>query len=178
MYRILSLLLVFLLVGMAGVAEGQSATDREAKIINAASAAPPAISAQATIKDWDGTVLRRGNNGWTCYPAMPNARSDNPMCLDEQWVDWLEAFMNGEEPNITDVGLGYMLRGGEPNSNLDPSAEGPTSDNQWMDEVKPHVMMLFPDHSMYDNIPVDHKHGGPWVMFPNTPYVHIMMPVD
>lgn len=168
----------FLIVITAVDIYSQSASNAEAKIESAVSAAPATITNNATVKDWDGNVLREGSNGWTCYPEMPNARAENPMCLDKQWINWLEAYMNQSEPDITEIGMGYMLIGGEPNSNLDPFATGPTADNQWMDEVKPHVMMLFPDEQMYDGISTDPENGGPWVMFPETPFVHVMMPVD
>lgn len=39
-------------------------------------------------------------------------------------------------------------------------------------------MMLFPDEQMYEGISTDPDNGGPWVMFPETPYVHVMMPVE
>lgn len=177
MYRFI-LVLTGLMVCASTVVFAQSISEKEAKIISAMNAAPASISNYATIKDWDGTVLREGSNGWTCYPEMPNARAENPMCLDEQWINWLEAYMNQNEPNITDVGIGYMLVGGEPNSNIDPFADGPTGDNQWMEEVKPHVMLIYPDSRMYESLPTDPNNGGPWVMWPNTDYAHVMIPVE
>lgn len=177
MFRLISTILLILLVTMYTDVYGQSASDKQAKIQSASDAAHDAIIEKATIKDWDGTVLREGTNKWTCYPDMPNLPEQNPMCLDDQWIEWMEAYLNQEEPNITQVGLGYMLRGGSPASNIDPFAEGPTADNQWMNEVKPHLMILFPDADMYEGISTDPENGGPWVMFPETPYAHIMMPV-
>lgn len=132
-YCLLSLFSTLLILITIVDASAQSASSVQAKIESAVSSAPAPVTNNATIKDWDGTVLREGNNGWTCYPEMPNARAENPMCLDRQWINWLEAYMNQSEPDITDIGMGYMLVGGEPNSNLDPFAKGPTADNQWMD---------------------------------------------
>lgn len=175
---LLSLFSIILILITTVDLQAQSTSDAQAKIESAVSAAPASVSNNATIKDWEGTVLQEGSNEWTCYPEMPNAKASNPMCLDEQWINWLEAYMNQSEPDITDIGMGYMLVGGEPNSNLDPFASGPTADNQWMDEVKPHVMMLFPDEQMYKGISTDPDNGGSWVMFPETPYVHVMMPVE
>src|SRR5690349_12837177 len=48
----------------------------QAKVKDAMSAAPAAISKNATIMDWDATdpmknppkQLRAGTNGWVCYP--------------------------------------------------------------------------------------------------------------
>jgi hypothetical protein len=28
------------------------------------------------------------------------------------------------------------------------------------------------------NISTDHLNGGPWVMWPDTPYAHIMVPLE
>lgn len=178
MFRIISLLFFGAFFTATSALQAQSVSDKQTQIKSAENAAPAAISGQATIMDWEGNILRQGTNDWTCYPTMPGAKAENPMCLDEQWVKWLEAYMNQQEPAISDVGMGYMLQGGEPNSNLDPFAEGPTPDNQWMDEIKPHLMILYPDQDMYEDIPVDPDNGGPWVMFPNTPYIHVMVPVE
>ncbi len=65
----------------------------EEKIDSALSAAPTSLSRDARVMDWDGKVLRQGNNGYTCLPDIP------------------------------------------------------------------------------DN-------GGPWIMWPDTPYAHLMIPID
>ena len=44
--------------------------------------------------------------------------------------------------------------------------------------LRGHLMMLLPDHSMLDAISDDPWNGGPWVMWGDTPYAHIMIPVD
>jgi hypothetical protein len=174
----MSITLILILIVSADTLKGQATSKGYSKMESAAKAAFPAITDNATIKDWDGTILREGSNKWTCYPDMPNLPEQNPMCLDEQWDAWMEAFLNQKEPNVTEVGLGYMMQGGSPASNLNPFDKEPSSDNQWMDEVKPHLMILLPDPSMYEGISTDPDNGGPWIMFPDTPYAHIMMPVE
>jgi hypothetical protein len=37
-------------------------------------------------------------------------------------------------------------------------------------------MMLVPDPSKLSDMPTDATNGGPWVMWRDTPYVHIMIP--
>ena len=74
------------------------------QIENAESAAPASIAAAATITDMEGNVLREGTNGWTCMPGL-----GDPMCLDEQWVAWIDAYVNKTEPNVTATGFGYMV---------------------------------------------------------------------
>ena len=56
----------------------------ETKIARALEAAPPSITDKATIIDTDGTVLRKGTNGWTCLPA--SAAGSHPMCNDAVWM--------------------------------------------------------------------------------------------
>jgi hypothetical protein len=58
------------------------ADDKAATIANAESAAPTAVTANATIKAADGTVLREGSNGYTCYPQQAII---GPMCNEAIW---------------------------------------------------------------------------------------------
>lgn len=157
-------------------AQGQSPTAVQAKIKSAVSAGPSSVSENATIKAHDGSILREGTNGWTCYPDMPDLEGQNPMCLDPAWVDWFNAYVNQDTPDVTRLGIGYMLQGGSPESNTDPYAEGPTPDNQWMETVPPHLMIILPNRELYEGLPTDPDNGGPWVMWPDTPYAHIMVP--
>ena len=48
----------------------QIATAAEDKIESAVSAAPDSLAKNATVVDWDGTVLRQGTNTWTCLPDI------------------------------------------------------------------------------------------------------------
>lgn len=139
----------------------------------AKSAGIPEIAAEATIRDASGNVLRDGTNEWTCM-AVPRA----PMCADPQWMSLVGALMSGnEEFNATSVGLAYMLRGDDGASNTEPFATEPTSDNEWV-VTGPHVMLVSPDPSTLAGIPTEPSGGGPYVMWPDTPYAHVMIPVE
>ena len=46
-----------------------------------------------------------------------------------------------------------------------------------MEDDVPHLMILVPDASALDGLPTSPDGGGPWVMWRNTPYVHIMAPM-
>lgn len=182
MRRLTPLFVCLLVVSVANV-YGQESSSKAAKIKNATSAAPPSISADATVLDWPAEeggnmpVLREGSNAWTCLPDMPD-KPGTSMCLDDQWMEWADAWMNKREPNITTVGFGYMLQdpeGGE--SNVDPFATGPTPDNEWIEDGVPHLMLLVPDDEDLEGLPRDPENGGPWVMWEDTPYVHIMAPM-
>ena len=39
-------------------------------------------------------------------------------------------------------------------------------------------MMLVPNSEDLEAISTDHLNGGPWVMWPDTPYAHIMIPLE
>jgi hypothetical protein len=164
----------------------QAAGDDQAKIANAESAAPPVVARAATIMDWphmeggEMRQLRAGTNGWTCFPSTPEstgAAGEDPMCLDEPWLAWADAWMNRTTPQIGRLGIGYMLQGDRGASNIDPYATGRTADNQWV-QTGPHVMIITPDPSDLDGLPTDPNGGGPYVMWKGTPYAHIMVPVQ
>ena len=48
------------------------------------------------------------------------------------WLDWLYAFVAGEEPTVTVPGLAYMLQGGSDASNTDPFATEPAAGEEWV----------------------------------------------
>ena len=161
----------------------QAYTDNEAKIRSAMSAAPNSIADIATIIDWPAeaggemSVLREGSRDWTCLPDMPATSGDYPMCLDQPWLLWADAWMNHKEFQATQTGFGYMLQGGTAESNIDPYADGPTEDNEWMTEGVPHLMIIVPDPEMLAGLPTTADSGGPWVMWRDTPFVHVMVPM-
>jgi hypothetical protein len=39
-------------------------------------------------------------------------------------------------------------------------------------------MVITPDAAALSALPTDPAGGGPWVMWPGTPYAHIMVPVE
>jgi len=154
------------------------------KIANAMTAAPMSISGKATILDWPAdekgqpSMLRTGMNGWTCLPDMPDTKGNDPMCMDEPWMKWVEAYMAKRAPRVGRVGIGYMLApGGAWGSNTDPYAIKETSANHW-GHHNPHMMIVVPDVKALDGISTDLDNGGPYVMYAGTPYAHIMAPVS
>jgi hypothetical protein len=169
---ILTLLTLLLTIPSLALAQ-----DEHKMIEGALSAAPESVSGHATVMDWDNTVLREGTSSWVCFPDMPQSPGYDPMCLDEPWLNWADAWMNKKEPTYTKMGFGYMLAGGSPGSNIDPYAEGPTADNEWLDEGGPHIMIVVPNTAALEGLPTDPSGGGPWVMWQDTPYVHIMVPM-
>ncbi len=162
-------------------AQGALADETADLIKSAESAAPAAVSSEAAIyamgADGKMQTLREGKNGWWCMPDQPTTPSKDPMCGDANAMEWANAWMNKTDPPKDKVGLLYMLAGGSDASNTDPYATGKTNDNQWI-ETGPHVMIVNAMHLMSgyagDAKPDTSK---PYVMWPNTPYAHLMVPV-
>ena len=166
-------LLLFLI---AYPATAQAQPDKEAKIANALSAGPPSIAEGAAVVDHDGTLLREGSNGWTCFPANPAVPANNPACLDDVWVAFFKAWKAGEAPPASDrLGFGYMLQGGAVPSMTDPLATEPPEGEEWK-IGGPHIMVTVPDPGVLEGLPTKPTAAGPWVMWKGTPYAHIMMP--
>ena len=163
---------------------GTGTMTKEQKIAEAMTAAPAAVSAKATILDWPAKegephpVLRAGSNGWNCLPDMPDSQGNDPMCVDQSWMQWIAAYTAHKAPQITSVGIGYMIApGGGWGSNTDPYAMAAAAGNQWH-LAPPHLMVLVPDLKSLAGVSTDPHNGGPYVMYPGTPYAHIMAPIS
>jgi len=156
----------------------QSGGSHTAAIKSAMSAGPASVSANATIQDWEGNILRKGSNGWTCLPDRSETAGDDPWCVNEPWLNLIDALMSKKQPTYTGFGIAYMLRGDTPVSNSDPYATEPTGKEDWVTDLGAHLMLLVPDRSLLKAFSTDHRNGGPWVMWPDTPYAHIMVPVE
>lgn len=157
--------------------------DEKSELIKSAEAAgPAAVASKATIyamgADGKMQTLREGTNGWWCMPDQPTTPTKDPMCGDANAMEWANAWMNKTDPPKDKVGLIYMLAGGSDASNTDPYATGKTNDNQWI-TTGPHVMILNAMHLMSD-YPAEAQPdtAKPYVMWANTPYAHLMVPVQ
>ena len=154
------------------------ATD-EAMIQSALSAAPESVAKDATIIALDekaqARTLRQGTNLWTCIPDGPSPGVD-PMCVDKNGLEWVQAWLARKNPPTNKMGFGYMLMGGSDASNEDPFATAPAEGHSWVD-TGPHVM-IFNVGTRFEGYPTSHEDPTkPFVMFPNTPYAHLMIPV-
>ncbi len=159
---------------VSGIAVADSNTDDLIK--QAMSAAPESISAQATIMNSDGTILREGSNGWTCLPhTMPGDNA--PMCNDALWMKMMQALGSKADFVADRIGISYMLRGdiGAGVSNATPFHPDPKNAEDYT-EGGPHLMIIVPKE-MLKGMTTDPSSGGPYVMWADTPYAHIMVPV-
>lgn len=149
---------------------------KAARIAHAKSAAPAFISANATVMESDGTVLEEGTNGWTCLPdTLPGDGA--PICNDATWMALLNAIGSKSDFSTDSVGISYMLQGdrGAGVSNSDPYHHDHGSAEDYV-ELGPHLMIVVP-RELLGGITDDPSQGGPFVMWGDTPYAHLMVPV-
>ena len=161
------------IIPLGSVAAGDAAKDI---ISHASSAAPASIGKSATIMAGDGSILRKGSNGWTCMPdTMPSDGA--PMCNDAVWMEMLGAIGAKADFKAKGIGISYMLQGdyGAGVSNSDPYHPDPKNADDYV-ETGPHLMIVVP-REMLEGMTDDPGSGGPWVMWGDTPYAHIMVPV-
>lgn len=177
---ILALALVAMSAPAAVLAADNTAADQKL-IRSAMQAAPAKVAANAAIvameKEGAMRTVRAGSNGFTCMADNPGTPGPDPMCLDAAAMEWAHAWMSHQTPPAK-VGFMYMLAGGTDASNTDPYAEKPTAQNHWV-KTGPHVMVVGADAAFYDMYPkdADPDTSVPYVMWPGTPYQHLMIPV-
>jgi len=151
------------------------ADSKDALIANAESAGPEVVTANATIKAPDGTVLRAGSNSYTCYPQQAII---GPMCNEAVW-DALIGAMLGKTPFDPDTfSVSYMLAGEGTAlgvSNSDPYATEPAKSSDWVKEG-PHLMIVVPERALLEGMSTDPS-DPVYVMWKDTPYAHIMVKV-
>lgn len=167
---------IYMLVAMLLVSVNSYGDESVAdKITRAQSAAPSEISKNATIVDMDGTVLKKGTNGWTCLPGtMPGDK--NPMCNDALWMKMMKAVSEKSDFKADSIGISYMLQGDAMVSNSNPYATDQKNGDVWVQEG-PHLMIIVPKE-LLKGLTDDPFNGGPYVMWKDTPYAHIMIPVE
>jgi hypothetical protein len=150
-------------------------TSEPAYLAKAKTAAPEHVTAKASVvmmKDGKEQTLQKGTNGFTCMIEDDGT----PFCADENAVAWEKAAAAKATPP-NKVGFIYMLAGdtGANNKALDEQS----SHQHWV-QTGPHVMIVGPmvremtGYSRGVDVP---DPGQPYVMFPGTPYEHLMLPV-
>ena len=168
--------------GMGGK-HAAGAMPGDAKLIaSAMRAAPVNVGKHASVVVMDEAgkmrTLRQGSNGFTCMPDNPATPGPDPMCMDANAMEWVNAWTTHQTPTPGKVGFMYMLEGGTDASNTDPYATKPEAGNHWV-KTGPHVMVVGADPGFYDAYPKkpDPDTTQPYVMWAGTPYQHLMAPV-
>ena len=140
-------------------------------------AAPAAVLKGATVLNMGAEgqmkAIQAGTNGWICMDP-----GGGPMCADEAAMEWAKAWKS-KGPAPQKLGFIYMLRGDNGTSNTDPYATEETPDNNWI-KTGSHVMIVGAEaKSMMQVYPREATPDPtkPYVMWPGTPYEHLMLPV-
>ncbi len=156
-------------------ASGQAVAADEAELIALArSAAPAMVSAEATVM-FRGKILAEGSNGWTCLPeTLPDDGA--PMCNDAVWMAMMQAMGNNADFTPEGMGISYMLQGDAGVSNSHPMHPMGKDAPDFIKEGA-HLMLILPKE-MLKGITDDPHQGGPYVMWGDTPYAHIMIPIE
>jgi len=151
-----------------------------ALIANATSAAPEAIASTATVIAFDSKgqmrTVRKGLNEFTCFPDDPTTPGNAPMCFDQAGLSWAQAWMASQTPapNLP-IGIAYMLQGSWTQSNVDPHA-APVPATPGV-QTGP-ALMILNTRGMLQGYPREPTNPGqPFIMWPGTPYEHLMVPV-
>jgi hypothetical protein len=147
----------------------------------ALSAAPPSISNDATVlvpgKDGNFVEAKKGTNGFTCLPDIPETPKPDPMCLDPAATQWAMSLLKGEaKPSNTVPGIGYMGRGGQ-HWEKDGKMFMTEQPGAKIVDEPPHWMVFWPFDSKTTALPQTHTHQA-YIMFEGTPYAHLMIYQD
>ena len=150
-------------------------TSEPAYLAKVKTAAPAEIVAKASIvmmQDGKPKSLQTGTNGYTCLIGPDGT----PLCADENGMAWWKAVGSKSDPP-NKIGFIYMLAGDTGTSNHDPYQRA--SHQHWV-QTGPHVMIVgpmvreMPGYPRSADVPDPTQ---PYVMFPGTPYEHLMLPV-
>lgn len=163
-------------LGSLGFAYAQPSMSDSGYIKQVSKAAPPQVVDHATIIRMQGNTmktLRKGTNEFTCMIIPGNV----PMCADPGAMAWAHAWST-HSPPTDKTGFMYMLNGDTGTSNTDPYATKKTADNHWV-QTGPHVMIVGAAAKTMTGYPTsaDPDPTKPYVMWPGTPYAHLMIPV-
>jgi len=149
-------------------------TSEPAYLAKVKTAAPEQIVSKASIimmQEGKPRSLQSGTNGFTCLIGPDGT----PLCADENGMEWLNAVRSKSDPP-NKVGFIYMLAGDTGTSNHDPHQRA--SRQHWV-QTGPHVMIVGPvvrEMPGYSRSVDVADPTQPYVMFPGTPYEHLMLP--
>jgi len=150
-------------------------TSEPAYLAKVKTAAPAEIVAKASIvmmQDGKTKFLQTGTNGYTCLIGPDGT----PLCADENGMAWWKAVGSKSDPP-NGIGFIYMSAGDTGTSNNDPDRRA--AHLHWV-QTGPHLMIVgpmvreMPGYPRSADVPDPTQ---PYVMFPGTPYEHLMLPV-
>jgi len=152
-------------------------TTEPAYIAKVKTAAPEQIVNKASIVMMQGggksRELQAGSNGYTCLISPDGT----PLCADQNGMEWMKAVGGKAEPPDK-IGFIYMLAGDTGATNHHPHQR--ETRMHWV-QTGPHVMIVGPrvrEMAGYPRTLDVADPNQPYVMFPGTPYEHLMLPTN
>ena len=149
------------------------------QIQNMKTAAPTTIIAGATLMGYPAeeggemVVLREGTNGWTCHPDVQATPRNDPACED---ANTTAGFNNGDTRAVAQPGISYMLSGGSDASSVDPGLAAPAAGEEWV-TTPSRIVLTAPRGFDTAAFTTDNKAGYPYIMFDDTPYEQLVIPL-
>jgi hypothetical protein len=147
---------------------------RASNLAKVKTAAPEQIVSKASImmmQEGKPRELQAGSNGFTCL-IIPDG---TPLCADQNGMEWMKAI--GERTDPPDkLGFIYMLAGDTGTTNHHPHQK--ETHLHWV-QTGPHVMVVGPrvrEMVGYSRTLAVADASQPYVMYPGTPYEHLMLP--
>ena len=176
---------------------------KEKMIADALTAAPPAVTHDATIYAWDAKgqmiMLRAGTGPYVCFASgfgttrvgKPPLPYPDPMCLDQNAWNFMKQVlseknpMKPSRPYPTAPGLCWMLAGMAVKGGMVDIGSGMQVEvtvaktGVKIVRISPHLMILpFPVNEktsgMSTKYETDHP-GASWIMAAKTPIEHVMV---
>jgi len=146
---------------------GAAGESKEAQIARAMAAGPTSVTGSARIEGSDArgkkTILREGNNGFTCLPGNPKVVGRSASCSNQAAQQWSADLAAGKPtPSNTVPGIIYMQAGA-----TERSASGATV------RIGPQWMILWPFDPKASGLSATRKGTGAYVLWPGTPYAHL-----
>jgi hypothetical protein len=164
---------------VAGSSHAQQPSSQDEYMKQVMTAAPSHIVKDATIVRRDASTkemktLKTGSNGFSCLVGLAN---HVPMCMDANAMAWEDALRSHAAPP-DNTGFIYMMAGDSGASNTDPWAAEAKPGNHWV-QTGSHVMIVGAAVKTMQGYPRNAAPDPtePYIMWPGTPYEHLMIPV-
>jgi hypothetical protein len=179
MRTIIGLVAILLIGGCIAQAQRQYPTadvptSEPAYLAKVKTAAPEQIVNKASIimmQEGKPRELQAGSNGFTCLIGPDGT----PLCADQNGMEWVKSVGARTEPP-NKIGFIYMLAGDTGTTNHHPHQR--ETRLHWV-QTGPHVMIVGPGVREMMGYPRNLDVADPsqaYVMFPGTPYEHLMLP--
>ncbi len=155
------------------------AATADEQIQNIKTASPTTIIAGATLLGYPAeeggemVVLREGTNGWVCHPDVQATPRNDAGCDDAATT---AGFNQGDMRAVSQPGITYMLSGGSDASSVDPGLAAPAPGEAWV-TAPSRIVLAVPGGFDPATFTTDPKAGYPYIMFNDTPFERLVIPL-